>query len=160
MHADLILVHPNFSSKLMITWRKPTFGPLSNWSKTQFWSRLDRPVRTNEGGPKVSFRTVYHHVIMICSKTQFWSTFNSPNWIKIKFSISLKADQKWVWVTWSLISMRNWGGSKLCWHAYTSRDSPPSHTLLDQNLNPRVLQNYLNFSQSGVSLSRSSEVIK
>ena len=38
MHANLILVHPNFSSKLMITWLKLTFGPLSNWSKTHFWS--------------------------------------------------------------------------------------------------------------------------
>ena len=30
------------------------------------------------------------------------------------------------------------GGSKLSWHAYASRDSPPSHILLDQNLDPRV----------------------
>ena len=34
--------------------------------------------------------------------------------------------------------MRNWGGSKLSRHAYAPRDSPPSHTLLDQNLDPRV----------------------
>ena len=37
MHTNSLLVHPNFSSKLMITWLKPTFGPLSNWSKTHFW---------------------------------------------------------------------------------------------------------------------------
>ena len=36
-YAYSLLVHPYFSSKLMITWRKPTFGPLSNWSKTHFW---------------------------------------------------------------------------------------------------------------------------
>ena len=36
------------------------------------------------------------------------------------------------------MSMRNWGGSKVSRHAYAPRDSPPSHTLLDQNLNPRV----------------------
>ena len=29
-------------------------------------------------------------------KTHFWSTFISSNWIKSEFSISLKADQKWV----------------------------------------------------------------
>ena len=58
MHANSdLLVHFNFSSKLMVTWLKPNFGPLS--------------------------------------KTQFW-------------------------------------------HAYASRDWPPSHTLLDQNLDPRV----------------------
>ena len=85
--------------------RKPTFDPLSNWSKTQFWS-----------------------------------TFISSNWIKIEFSISLKTDQKWVWVTWPSISKRNWGGSKLSLHAYAPRDSPPSHTLLDQNLDPRVIK--------------------
>ena len=38
MHANLILVHFNFSSKLMVAWLKPNFGPLSNSSKTQFWS--------------------------------------------------------------------------------------------------------------------------
>ena len=47
MHADSILIHPNFSSKLIITWRKPTFDP----------------VQTNEGGSKVSFRTIHDHVI-------------------------------------------------------------------------------------------------
>ena len=31
MHADSLLVHSNFFSKLMITW-------LINWSKTHFWS--------------------------------------------------------------------------------------------------------------------------
>ena len=30
MHADSILIHPNFSSKLMIMWLKPTFDPFSN----------------------------------------------------------------------------------------------------------------------------------
>ena len=30
------------------------------------------------------------------------------------------------------------GGSKLSRHAYAPRDSPPSDTLLDQNLDPRV----------------------
>ena len=37
--------------------------------------------------------------------------------------------------------MRNWGGSKVSRHAYAPRDSPPSHTLLDQNLDPRVTVN-------------------
>ena len=32
-------------------------------------------------------------------------------------------------------------------HAYASRDSPPSHTLLDQNLDPRVVT--LRLAQSG-----------
>ena len=50
-----------------------------------------------------------------------------------------KSDQKWVWVTWSLISKCNWGGPKVSLHAYASRDSPPSHTLLDQNLEHRVV---------------------
>ena len=33
---------------------------------------------------------------------------------------------------------RNWGGPKVSLHAYASRNSPPSHTLLDQKLDPRV----------------------
>ena len=36
--------------------------------------------------------------------------------------------------------MRNWGGPKVSLHAYAPRDPPPSHTLLDQNLDPRVFQ--------------------
>ena len=40
------------------------------------------------------------------------------------------------WVTWSFISKRNSGGLKVSGHAYASRDSPPSHTLLDQKLDP------------------------
>ena len=43
-------------------------------------------------------------------------------------------------VTWLLISKRNWTGSKVSWHAYASRDSPPSHSKLDQKLDPRVPQ--------------------
>ena len=39
MHANSILIHTNFSPKLMITWLKPD--------------------RTNESGPKVSFRTIH-----------------------------------------------------------------------------------------------------
>ena len=75
-------------------------------------------------------QTDHDHVMINCSKTHFWSTFIGSNWTKTEFSISLKVDQKWVWVTWSLISKRNWGGPKLSLHAYASRDSPPSHTLL------------------------------
>ena len=130
MHADSLLVHLNFSSKLMITWLEPTFRPLSNWSKTPSL------VRT---GPKLSLRTIHYHVIIKCPKTHFWSTFISSKWTKTEFSISLKADQKWVWVTWSLISKRNWGGPKVSLHVYASRDSPPSHTLLNQKLDPRVM---------------------
>ena len=37
---------------------------------------------------------------------------------------------------WSLTSNRS--GSKVIRHVYASRDSPPSHTLLDQKLDPRV----------------------
>ena len=70
-------------------------------------------------------------------KTHFWSTFNSPNWIKIKFESGSKVGFRTNWVTWSLISKRNLGGSKLSWGAYASRDSHPSHTLLDQNLDPK-----------------------
>ena len=84
------------------------------------------------------FLNAINHVTMNSSKTQFWSTFITSNWIKIEFSISLKTDQKWVWVTWSSISKRNLGGSKVSLHAFTPRDSPPSHTLLDQNLDPCV----------------------
>ena len=40
------------------------------------------------------------------------------------------------------------GGSKLSWHAYASRDPPPSHTLLDQNLDPRVYDPSLSSSQT------------
>ena len=35
-------------------------------------------------------------LLINCSKNHFWSTFTSSNWIKIKFSISWKADQKLV----------------------------------------------------------------
>ena len=32
------------------------------------------------------------------------------------------------------------GGSKFSRHVFAPRDSPPSHTLLDQNLDPRVVE--------------------
>ena len=86
------------------------------------------------------FEQFINHMTMNCSKSHFWSTFISSNWTKSEFSISLKADQKLVRVTWSLILKRNWGGSKVTRHAYASRDSPPSHTLLDQKLDPRAIQ--------------------
>ena len=62
MHADSLLIHPNFSSKLMITWlilfEKPLLIHFQTDQKFNFV-----PVRTNEGGSKVKFRTIYDHVI-------------------------------------------------------------------------------------------------
>ena len=42
------------------------------------------------------------------------------------------------WVTWSLITKGNSGGSKVSRHTYASRDSAPSQTLVGQKLDPRV----------------------
>ena len=85
MHADLLLIHPNFSSKLMITWLNMFENLLLIRFQTDRKLTFD-PVRTN--------KDVINHVIVNCSKTHFWSTFISSNWITIEFSISLKADQK------------------------------------------------------------------
>ena len=126
MHANSNLIHPNFSSKLMITWLNLFENPLLIRFQTDRKLTFD-PVRTNESGSKMSFRTIHCPVIdklfensiliqfeltkvdqkwlfelfmvtwlINCSKNHFWSTFISSNWIKSEFSISLKADQKWV----------------------------------------------------------------
>ena len=103
MHADSLLIQPSFSSKLMITW-------------------------------------------LNIFKNSFWSGSNQWRWIKYEFSISLSIMWSWIvrkptfdphllvqtgskvsfrrnWVTWSLISKRNWGWSKVSRHAYASRDN-------------------------------------
>ena len=56
----------------------------------------------------------------------------------------MKVDQKWVF---EQIESRDHqfrreigGGSKVSLHAYASRDSPPSHILLDQKFDSRVVQ--------------------
>ena len=116
MHADSLLIHPNFSSKLMITWLNFFENPLLIRFRTERKLTFD-PVRTNEGGSKMSFRTIHGHVIdklfensfliqfelmnvdqkkvfeqfinhvtINYSKTHFWSPFNSSNWIKSEFS--------------------------------------------------------------------------
>ena len=102
-HTDSLLIHPNFSSKLMITWLCLFENPLFIRFQTDRKLTFD-PVRTKEGGSKLRIRTFYqsrdhefiNHVTMNRSKTHFWSTFISSNWIKSEFSFSLKADQKWV----------------------------------------------------------------
>ena len=141
MHADSLLIHLNFSSKLMITWLHFFGNPLLIRFQTDRKLTFD-PVRTNEGGSKVSFRTIHSHVID--------KLFENPLLVQLH---SFELDQKWVFdqfesgskvgfrtnsVTWSLISKRNWTGSKVSWHAYASRDSPPSHSKLDQKLDPLV----------------------
>ena len=61
MHADLILIHSNFSSKLMITRLNLFENPLLIRFQTDRKLSFD-PVRTNESGSKVSFRTIHGHV--------------------------------------------------------------------------------------------------
>ena len=81
-------------------------------------SRGEYACRLNFDPPQFLFE-INDHV----TQTHFWSVFEQfmvmwlINWFKIEFLISLKADQKWVWVTWWLILKRNWGGSKLSLHA-------------------------------------------
>ena len=70
-------------------------------------------------GPPQFLFEINDHV----TQTHFWSTSKLiENALLIQFevmkAISLKADQKWVWVTWSLILKRNLGGSKVSQHAY------------------------------------------
>ena len=48
MHADLILIHPNFSSKLMVTWLNPLLIRFQTDRKLSF-----NPVRTDEAIIKV-----------------------------------------------------------------------------------------------------------
>ena len=122
------------------------------WRRWVTWSICMQthsdPVRTNEGGSKMSFRTIHGHVIdkmlensvliqfepmkvdqkwvfeqfidhvtMNYSITHFWSTFISSNWKWVfdQFESESKVGFRTNWVTWSLISNRNSGGSKLSW---------------------------------------------
>ena len=54
MHADSLLIHPNFSSELMITHENLLFIRFKTDQKLTF-----DPVRTNEGGSRKNFRTVW-----------------------------------------------------------------------------------------------------
>ena len=62
MHADSLLIHPSFSSKLMITWLNFFENPLLIRFQTDQKLNFD-PVRSNESGSKMSFRTIHGHVI-------------------------------------------------------------------------------------------------
>ena len=118
MHADSLLIQPSFSSKLMITWLN--IFKNSFWSGSNQWRWIKRV-----------FDQFINHVIMNCSKTHFWSTFISSNQIKSEFSeklshviINFEEKLGWIKIESALIWYTGW--------------LPPSHTLLDQKLDPRV----------------------
>ena len=114
MHAISLLIHLNFSSKFMVTWRHSAFGPL----------------RTNQGVSKAIFRTLLNHVIMKSSKTRFWFISTCSNWIKTGISSRdhefrkeiqvIKSETACMCVTWPT----------------------PSYSLLDQKLDPPGIDVY------------------
>ena len=75
MHANSFLVYSNLSSKLMITWLNPLSVHFQTDKKLTFG-----PVRTNEGGLKVSFRIIYGHVNVI-------NFYEKLGWIKSESDI-------------------------------------------------------------------------
>ena len=140
MHAVSLLIHLNFSSKLMITWLNLFENPLLIRLQTDRKLTFD-PLRPNEGGMKVFVQFIVTWLIN-CSNPLFIHLHSfelDQKWVFDQFVSGSQVGFRTNWVTWSLISKRNSGGSKVSQHAYTSRDSPPSLTLLDQKLDPRVL---------------------
>ena len=114
--CNSVLIHPNFCSKLMITWL--------NLFKTHFWSAfklIENSLLIQFELMKVDQKWVFEqfidHVTMNYSITHFWSTFISSNWKWVfdQFESESKVGFRTNWVTWSLISNRNSGGSKLSW---------------------------------------------
>ena len=81
MHANSILIHPNFSSKLVITW----LNLFENLLLIRFQSvrKLNfDPVQTIINQVTDQF---INQVIMNCPKTHFWSTSISSNRTKMSF---------------------------------------------------------------------------
>ena len=110
MHADSLLIQPNFSSKLMITWL--------NLFENRFLIRfqIDRKCMVTR--------------LINCSKFHFRSTFISSNWIKSGFSNKMSH---------AIINFEDkfgWIKSESTCICFTWL--PPSHTLLGQKLDPRV----------------------
>ena len=134
MHADSLLIHPNFSSKLMIMWLNLFEYPLLIRFQIDRKLTFD-PVRINKGGSKVEIPTIHGHVIDKLFENSLLIHLHKfeldQKWVLDQFESGSKVGFRTNLVTWLLISKRNWGGSKLSLHAYASRDSPPSHTLLD-----------------------------
>ena len=74
----------------MITWRKPTFGPLSKSSKTQFWSTF-----ISSNWIKSGFSNKISHVIINVDEKLGW----------------IKSESACIWFTW-LTSFTYFTGSK------------------------------------------------
>ena len=112
IQAVLLLIHPVFSSKLMITGLNFFENPLLIRFQTVRNFTFD-PIRTVEGGSKVEFRIIHGHVI---DKLFEFSFLIYLNWFEL--------DQKWNFEQFesgSKVDFRT-NGSKVRRHAYASRD--------------------------------------
>ena len=125
MEVDSLLIHLNFSSKLMITWLNLFETPLLICFQTDRKLTFD-PVRTNKGGSKVKFRTIHEHVI---DKLFEFSLLIHLHWFELdqkwvfdQFESGSKVDFRTNWVTWSFISKGNSGGSKVNRHTFALCD--------------------------------------
>ena len=102
MHADSLLIHHNFPSKLMISW----LNLFENLYLIRFQTDQKLafgPVQTNKSGSKLSFRTVYHsrdnelsHVIINYEEKFGW----------------IKSESSCICFTW-LSSFTDFSGSKV-----------------------------------------------
>ena len=127
-----------------------------NCSKTQFWSTF------------ISSNWIKIEFSKSLSITWLWIVqklnFDPPSLVRTGSKLSFRTVWKRIKIRFSnklshvIINFEEKsGGSKLSLHAYASRDSPPSHTLLDQNLDPRVL--ILASKWSNSNLSRRNVVV-
>ena len=114
--AVSLLVHPNFSSNIMITWISwISLCSTFKLSESLLFVRFEQ-IKVDQ---KQIFEQFINHVITlgILLLVHFCS-----NWTKSRLSNSLKVEQKGNSITWSFISKRNSSGPKVKRHAYASRD--------------------------------------
>ena len=96
MHVVSLLIHPNFSSNLMVTCLDLFENSLLIHFQTVRNLVFD-PVRTNEGGPKTKFRTLLNHVIMKSSKSrEIWveQKRNGMHMLHVTISFTFKTGSK------------------------------------------------------------------
>ena len=130
MHTILLLIHPVFSSKFMVTWLILFDNPILIHFQSDRKFTFD-PVRTNKS--KMKFRAIYSHVIIVTWLVRTGSKVNFRTvWKRIKSGFSNKLSQ--VIINFE----KKFGGIKSESACIPFTWLPPSHTFLDQKLDPRV----------------------